>query len=151
MKVNKLAYILFLVLGTSSLMLKSQSKYSNEFLHLGVSAKGLSLANTQVAMVDDVSAAYWNPAGLVHLKQKYQFALMHAAYFAGIANYDYAGLAFRLDDKQSLGITAIRRVPAPNTPTHRNKEYNYTRIIMPLLRLAFLLSYARNSRWKVLA
>lgn len=149
MKVNKLAYILFLVLGTSSLMLKSQSKYSNEFLHLGVSAKGLSLANTQVAMVDDVSAAYWNPAGLVHLKQKYQFALMHAAYFAGIANYDYAGLAFRLDDKQSLGITAIRfgvdGIPNTTQLIDNQGNINYDRIsYFSAADWAFLLSYARK-------
>jgi hypothetical protein len=37
------------------------AKYSNEFLSLGVGAKGLSMANALVSITDDVHAAYWNP------------------------------------------------------------------------------------------
>jgi len=42
-------------------------KYSNEFLSLGVGARGLAMSNTMVSLSDDVTAAYWNPAGCSHV------------------------------------------------------------------------------------
>ena len=55
------------------------------------------MANTQVAITDDVTSSYWNPAGLTDIKEKYEVSLMHASYFAGIANYDYIGFATSID------------------------------------------------------
>ena len=66
----------------------AQTKYSNEFLSLGIGARGLSMANTMCAISDDVTSAYWNPAGLARMDKRYQLSLMHAEYFAGIAKYD---------------------------------------------------------------
>jgi len=37
-------------------------KYSNEFLDIGVSARALSMGNSVVASVNDVTSGYWNPA-----------------------------------------------------------------------------------------
>ena len=50
-----------------------------------------------VAQVSDVSAAYWNPAGLARLQL--DAALMHAEYFASIAQYDYASVATQLEGR----------------------------------------------------
>ena len=60
-------------------------KYSNEFLNIGVGARALGMSNVQTASVNDVTSAYWNPAGLLNMKSKYEVALMHSEYFAGIA------------------------------------------------------------------
>jgi hypothetical protein len=72
-------------------------KYSNEFMNLGVGGRAMAMANAQVAISDDVTSGYWNPAGLLNIRNKYEGALMHASYFAGIANYDYAGFATPID------------------------------------------------------
>src|SRR3989337_1533411 len=64
-------------------------KYSNEFLNIGAGARGLSMGGAQVASVKDGTAGYWNPAGLVEVKEFPQLNLMHAEYFAGIGKYDY--------------------------------------------------------------
>jgi len=82
-------------------------KYSNEFMNIGVDAASFGMANAVVASTDNVNAGYWNPAGLVNLEDK-QLALMHASYFANIANYDYAGFAMPLDDRSAVGISLIR-------------------------------------------
>lgn len=87
---------------------RGQSKYSNEFLSLGLGARGLGMANTMCAITDDVTSAYWNPAGLTRMDKRYQLALMHAEYFAGIAKYDYGGLAYKIDSNQSVAFSYIR-------------------------------------------
>jgi len=85
-----------------------QGKYSNEFLSLGLGARGLGMSNTMCALTDDVTSAYWNPAGLTRMDKRYQLSLMHAEYFAGIAKYDYGGLGFKIDTNQAVAFSYIR-------------------------------------------
>ena len=82
-------------------------KYSNEFLSIGVDAAALGMSNAVVASTSDVNAGYWNPAGLLKLEDK-QVALMHASYFANIAQYDYAAFGMPIDDRSAFGISLIR-------------------------------------------
>jgi len=84
-------------------------KYSNEFLNIGAGARGLAMGSAQVASVNDGTAGYWNPAGLVSIKDYPQINLMHAEYFAGIGKYDYASIAFpTANNKRTIGITGLR-------------------------------------------
>jgi len=84
-------------------------KYSNEFLNIGAGARGLAMGSAQVASVSDGTAGYWNPAGLVGVKDNPQINLMHAEYFAGIGKYDYVGVALPTSNiKRTIGITALR-------------------------------------------
>uniref|UniRef100_UPI00374490B0 putative type IX sorting system protein PorV2 n=1 Tax=Flavobacterium tibetense TaxID=2233533 RepID=UPI00374490B0 len=82
-------------------------KYSNEFLNIGVDAAALGMSNAVVAHTGDVNSGYWNPAGLIKLEDK-QFSLMHANYFANIAQYNYAGFAMPIDDRSAIGASIIR-------------------------------------------
>lgn len=84
-------------------------KYSNEFLNIGAGARGLAMGSAQVASINDGTAGYWNPAGLVGVKDQPQLNLMHAEYFAGIGKYDYASVAFPFaNNKRTLAITGLR-------------------------------------------
>ena len=84
-------------------------KYSNEFLNIGAGARGLAMGGAQVSSVSDGTAGYWNPAGLVEVKDHPQLNLMHAEYFAGIGKYDYASIAFpSFNNKRTVGITGLR-------------------------------------------
>lgn len=84
-------------------------KYSNEFLNIGAGARGLAMGGAQVASVKDGSAGYWNPAGLVEVKDYPQLNLMHAEYFAGIGKYDYGSLAVPISGgKRTLGLSILR-------------------------------------------
>lgn len=100
---------LFLVLILLSTVIEAQTvrKYSNEFMNIGVDAAAFGMSNAVVASSSDVNSGYWNPAGLVNLKDK-QISLMHASYFANIANYDYAAFAMPLDDRSAVGLSIIR-------------------------------------------
>jgi hypothetical protein len=108
MKTNRL----YLTLLTSLLFFSATAqfrKYSNEFLNIGAGARGLAMGSSQVASVNDGTAGYWNPAGLVGIKDHPQVNLMHAEYFAGIGKYDYASVAFpTAENKRTIGITGLR-------------------------------------------
>lgn len=82
-------------------------KYSNEFMSIGVDAAALGMSNAVTAQSGDVNSGYWNPAGLLKLEDK-QISLMHANYFANIAQYDYAGFAMPIDDRSAVGVSIIR-------------------------------------------
>ena len=82
--------------------------YSNEFLAIGVGARAIGMSNSNVAIVDDVTAGYWNPAGLTSITSNIQASVMHSEYFEGIAQYDYAAIAAKVDNKSSIGFSFIR-------------------------------------------
>jgi len=124
-------------------------KYSNEFLTLGIGGRGLAMSNTMVSLANDVTAAYWNPAGLVRMEKPYQLSAMHAEYFASIAKYDYIGAAYKIDKKLAVAFSWIRFGvdDIMNTTELIDKQGNidYNRITcFSAADNAFLLSCAYN-------
>ena len=124
-------------------------KYSNEFLHLGVGARAFGMGLSTVSHVDDVTSGYWNPSGLVNLSSDHQLSLMHASYFAGIANYDYGAFATRLDDSSALSISVIRfsvdDIPDTRLLLDPSGAVNYSNIrFFSASDYAILISYARQ-------
>lgn len=150
---NRVFYItLIFVFQTFTLFSQiSAPKYSNEFLSIGIGARAFGMSNVQSAVVNDVTAAYWNPAGLQQIKTRYDIGLMHSEYFAGIAKYDYAGFATRLDS-QSVIAASIIRFGIDDIPDTRflingnDGTINYNNIkFFSAADYAFLVSYARKS------
>jgi hypothetical protein len=103
-------YVLAVSAWLYSLTALSQfRKYSNEFLNIGAGARALAMGNAQVASVKDGTSGYWNPAGLVNVKEYPELNLMHAEYFAGIGKYDYGSLAVPLKGgKRTFGLSVLR-------------------------------------------
>lgn len=83
-------------------------KYSNEFLKIGVGARAFGMGNAMSGVADDVTAGYWNPAGLTDMDTITQGSLMHASYFANVASYDYAGLVLPIDSTHRFAVSLIR-------------------------------------------
>jgi hypothetical protein len=86
---------------------QSVRKYSNEFMNIGVDAASFGMANATTASSANVNSGYWNPAGLLAIEDN-QLSIMHASYFANIANYDYGAFAMPLDDRSAVAISLIR-------------------------------------------
>ena len=109
LKFYRLKKILFflLVIVTVGANAQTVRKYSNEFMNIGVDAASFGMSNAVVASTNDVNSGYWNPAGLVGIEDK-QLSLMHASYFANIANYDYAAFAMPLDNNSAVALSVIR-------------------------------------------
>src|SRR5215217_7375311 len=125
-------------------------KYSNEFLNIGAGARGLAMGGAQVASVQDGTAGYWNPAGLVGIQQFPSVNIMHAEYFAGIGKYDYGTVAIPLhDQKRVVGLSVLRFAvdDIPNTLffVEPDGSINYNNIkTFSSADYAFLLSYAQK-------
>lgn len=127
----------------------SAPKYSNEFLSIGVGARSLGMSNSVVSNVSDGTSSYWNPAGLLGIKDKYEVSLMHSEYFAGIANYDYLGFAMPIDTLSHLSFSLIRfgidDIPDTRFLYDANGAINYDNIrFFSAADYAFVFSYARK-------
>jgi len=150
MKINLLIVAFFLTAASALFGQGSVApKYSNEFLAIGVGADALGLSNAVVAQTTGVNSGYWNPAGLTGTNKWLDIGLMHSEYFAGIAKYDYLGLAHTIDEKSAAGLSIIRFAvdDIPNTTQLIDNEGNvdYDRITtFTAADYAFLFSYARK-------
>ena len=139
---------LFMLLVCTLSLGQTVRKYSNEFMNIGVDAAALGMANAATAGSNDVNAVYWNPAGLVNL-QDHQLALMHANYFANIAQYDYIAYAKPIDDESAWGISMIRfgvdNIMNTTELIDNQGNIDYNRIsLFSTADYGFTFSYARK-------
>ena len=143
-----------LLCACSAWLGKAQSnlapKYSNEFLAIGVGARGLGLSNAQVASTADVTSGYWNPSGLAFQSNKNEVAFMHSEYFAGIAKYDYAGVSRQLDSSSCAAFSVIRfgvdDIPNTTELIDAGGNIDYSRItIFSAADYAFVFSYGKRA------
>jgi len=94
------------------------AKYAGEFISLGVGGRALAMGGAYVALANDVTAGYWNPAGLAHLNYP-QIALMHDEQFGSLVNHDYGAVAIPVGGRTSIGLSLIR-LGVDDIPDTRN-------------------------------
>lgn len=126
-------------------------KYSNEFLSLGVGADALGQGNSVVSQTGSSFSSYWNPAGLTKVDKWLDVGVMHAEYFAGIAKYDFLGLAHSIDTNSSMGFSIVRfavdNIPNTTQLIDQQGNINYSKITsFSAADYAFLFSYARKMK-----
>ncbi|NJN25829.1 MAG: PorV/PorQ family protein [Cyclobacteriaceae bacterium] len=146
---RRVLFIICTLYAYSSAAQLSTPKYSNEFLSIGVGARALGMGNSVVSHVGDGTAAYWNPSGLLNIKDKYEATLMHSEYFAGIASYDFIGLAMPVDTLSHIALSVIRfgidDIPDTRFLYDANGAINYDNIrFFSAADYAFMFSYARK-------
>ncbi|HZY09716.1 MAG TPA: PorV/PorQ family protein [Bacteroidota bacterium] len=74
-----------------------------QFLKIGVGARGVALGETYTAIANDVSALYWNPAGLTQFTEN-QFMVSHTEYIVDI-NHDFLGAVYHLTANDAVGFS----------------------------------------------
>ncbi|MGB8318362.1 MAG: PorV/PorQ family protein [Ignavibacteriaceae bacterium] len=94
------------------------AKYAGEFMAIGVGGRPLGMGGAYVAIANDVTAGYYNPAGLAHLDYP-QIALMHDERYGSLVNYDYAAVAIPYGKDMSFGLS-IMRLGIDGIPDTRN-------------------------------
>jgi len=73
-----------------------------QFLKIGAGGRASALGDAFVAIANDASALYWNPAGLVQFKE-HQVFFSHNQWVVDI-NHDFLGAVYHLDETNSFGV-----------------------------------------------
>lgn len=114
---------------------------ASQFLKVDVTPRGASLGAAFVAVANDVSALYWNAAGLSRLTQR-EVVIAHTDWIAGVS-FDYGGVVIPLGGFGALGASVtslnmgdmeVRTVDQPEGTGERFDAGD----------LAVGVSYARN-------
>src|SRR4030095_13730620 len=81
--------------GTSSL----------QFLKIGVGGRATAMGESFVAVANDMSALFWNPAGLLQFKE-YGVHFTHSEWLVGL-KHEVAGGIYRFCESKVIGISVI--------------------------------------------
>ncbi len=119
-------FLLFvLLLNTEAAAQTVIRKYAGEFMAIGVGGRSLGMGGAFTAVANDVTAAYYNPAGLANLNYP-QISLMHAEQFGDLVNYDYGAVAIPYKEDMSFGLS-VMRLGVDGIPDTRNALNNNDR------------------------
>lgn len=152
---RKISLCLIVLVSTLFVMPSLQAqdgnpKFVNEFLNIGVGARAHGMFGSVVADVDDITAGFWNPAGLSNIDAPFEVSAMHAEWFGSIASYDYLGFGKRLDkEAKSFGSISVIRMGVDNIPNTLSLigpdgSVNFDNVsTFSVADLAVLLSYSR--------
>ena len=114
-KISFVLLVLCFVLPITSFA-ADEGAHAAEFLSHGVGARALGMGSAFVAIADDATATYWNPAGLTKVK-KHSFSAMYSDTFSagdgsffnkGLVNYNFVNYVHQIEEIGSLGLSWIR-------------------------------------------
>ncbi len=124
------------------------NKYAGEFLTHGVGARALGMGSAFVAVADDVTAGYWNPAGVADATGR-AVHLMHSETFGDIVNYDTGAYVHPIENGGVVAVTVVRLaidgIPFTDFEEDENRiYYDEARITWESdSETAMLITYAR--------
>lgn len=122
MKKSLFAVFFLGLLLTTSYSQTVIGKYGGEFLSIGAGGRASAMGGAHVAIVNDVTAGYWNPAGLARMNYP-QISLMHEEHFGNLVNYNYGAVAIPYGSDMSIGLSIIR-LSVDGIPDTRNALYD---------------------------
>lgn len=104
MRINvKIIIGLFLLSSVLSAQnLTKSGTTSAQFLKIGVGPRAIGMGGAFVATVNDISATYWNPAGLTNITGNEAF-FDHTNWIADV-NHDFAAAASYIDGFGTIGV-----------------------------------------------
>lgn len=76
-----------------------------QFLKIGVGGRGAALGESMVAIANDVSALYWNPAGLT-LMDENAVMISHTEWLVDL-KHDFLGAMYKLSSSDAVGVSLI--------------------------------------------
>ncbi len=102
--IRSIARILLLVLTLTSI--SQAAKYAGESFTLGAGARPLALGGAFVALANDPTGIYYNPAGL-SLVEGRQVAMLHSETYGSLVNHDFIAFATPLIMRNRHGSAAM--------------------------------------------
>ncbi len=73
------------------------------FLEIEAGARALGMGSAYVGLANDITAIYWNPAGLARLN--HNAAIFDHSNWLASVSYDFTGLAVQLGGAGALGLS----------------------------------------------
>ena len=107
-----------------------------QFLKIGVGGRASAMGEAFIAVSNDASALYWNPAGISQFNND-QLIISHNVWVVDI-NHDFLGIVYHLDDDNSFGasLTAVTMDDMPVTtefaPFGTGEYFGYTDIAVSI-------------------
>ena len=95
--------ILIFASGVSAEVTKTGTT-AGTFLNIDVGARAVSMGSAYCTLAEDVSALYWNPAGIARLDRP-EALFTHTQWIADVS-FNYVGVALPLGTAGTLGISA---------------------------------------------
>ena len=125
---KRLAFVIILFISLSSYGFDKTGSSAAQFLKIGVGTRATAMAGSFVALANDVSSLYWNPAGIVGVQST---ALMgsHMMLFAGIS-HEFVGFVMPFA-QGSVGFGAIflnsgeMEITTPRKPNGTGITFSY--------------------------
>lgn len=122
----KVRSVIICILIVASQLFSQDTKYGGEFLELGIGPKAIGLGGSFVALADDGSGFYWNPAGTSYLKRP-QVSLMYANLFNSLENHGYVSASVPIFGGAVISASWIR-LAVEDIPRYDDANfYEYTR------------------------
>ena len=130
------------------------------FLKIGVGSRAIGMGGAFAATATDISAMYWNPAGLATLNGN-EATFNHVGWFADV-QYDFAGVALSLSEFGTLGAFVsvltmdemdVRTIEMPEGTGERFKAggfelgLSYARSLTDQFSIGFNAKYIREDLW----
>lgn len=139
---NVLITIIILILFTTPVFALGAGESCASFLKISVGPKAIGLGEAFTAVADDVTAIYWNPAGLSQINS-HQFIFMHNLWFEDIT-HNFIGITIPSKNKQVLGLGMITLVI--DDIEKRSTEYDLIPIdTFKATDKAFIISWANKN------
>jgi hypothetical protein len=113
-----IAALAVLIAASSIAHAQSAATYAGEFMQLGVGARSMALGGAGVAISNDVTAGYFNPAGLTSLKYP-GVAGQYETRFDGTVRYNYGGFGAPMGNDASIGLSVFN-ISIPGIKDTRN-------------------------------
>jgi outer membrane protein OmpA-like peptidoglycan-associated protein len=97
-----IVFCLLVLWGLPSFVRAQAGFTSANFLKIGMGARASAMADSFIAVSDDATAIYWNPAGL-YQAQGTQISLTHNVWLQGV-NIDFIALSQNLGEAGAIGL-----------------------------------------------
>ena len=106
-RIFRLFIVSVLIFGMHWQLARADNYYgmANDYLQYGAGARSLAMGGAYVALADDASGPYWNPAALMQVEE-HQFLSMYAPFFEQ-TNYNFLSYVHPLRRLGSVGISDV--------------------------------------------
>jgi len=104
--ITSIVVSLTLLFPVSSFAVKGTGGQAGAFMSFGAGARSLGMGKAFVALANDATATYWNPAGLSSVVRQ-EAIFLHAALWMGTA-YDFLSYVYPISGVGTIGLSGTR-------------------------------------------